>query len=255
MFGAIINLDDYLAELNANAAQIAALALEAGASAAVTTCPGWAIRDLVRHTGEVHRWATAIVRDGVSNPAKELPADYLGALPNDDDLIDWFTSGANALATTLRHADPTAFYFTFLANPPSPLLFWARRQALETAMHRIDAESALGRNTGLSSELAADGIDELLTGFAPRKHTPLRSESPVVLHIAPTDSVAAWRITISDQPVVAMRTGGEADCSASGLSSDLYQTLWNRQGTEKLTIEGDPTVLELFRDNVKIRWS
>jgi hypothetical protein len=134
-------------------------------------------------------------------------------------------------------------------------MFWPRRQALETAMHRIDAESALARNSGLSSALAADGIDELLTGFAPRKHTPLRSESPVVLQIAPADVDAVWRVTISDQPVVTVRTGGEADCSAHGLSSDLYQSLWNRQGTENLTIDGDPAVLELFRDNVKIRWS
>lgn len=26
--------------------------------AAVRTCPGWVVRDLVRHLGGVHRWAT-----------------------------------------------------------------------------------------------------------------------------------------------------------------------------------------------------
>jgi hypothetical protein len=77
----------------------------------------------------------------------------------------------------------------------------------------------------------------------------------VVLQIAPTDSAAVWSVTISDQPVVTVRTGGNAQCTARGISSDLYQALWNRQGTENLTIDGDVTVLELFRDNVKIRWS
>jgi uncharacterized protein (TIGR03083 family) len=251
----MMNLDDYLTELESNAVSIAAMATEAGADAAITTCPGWVMRDLVLHTGEVHRWAAAVVRGGVINPSKELAADYLGALPADDELVDWFVAGATALVATLRHADTGASYFTFLQDPPSPFMFWPRRQALETAMHRIDAESAIGRNTGIPTLLAADGIDEILTGFAPRKHTPLRSESPVVLQIAPTDSAAVWSVTISDQPVVTVRTGGNAQCTARGISSDLYQALWNRQGTENLTIDGDVTVLELFRDNVKIRWS
>ena len=250
-----MTLDDYLAELESNAVLIGAMALEAGADAAITTCPGWVMRDLVLHTGEVHRWAAAIVRGGVTNPSTDLAVDYLGELPNDDDLVDWFVAGATALVATLGHADPGANYFTFLKDPPSPFMFWPRRQALETAMHRIDAESALARNTGMSTPLATDGIDEILTGFAPRKHTPLHSESPVVLQIAPTDSDAVWSVTISNEPVVTVRTGGDADCTARGLSSDLYQALWNRQGTEHLTIDGDAAVLQLFCDSVKIRWS
>ncbi|MGI5037925.1 maleylpyruvate isomerase N-terminal domain-containing protein [Streptomyces sp. JAC128] len=27
------------------------------------TCPGWRVRDLIRHTGMVHRWATGMVVD------------------------------------------------------------------------------------------------------------------------------------------------------------------------------------------------
>lgn len=250
-----MNLADYLFELESNGSMLAAAAGEAGPDAVVTTCPDWFIRDLVLHTGEVHRWAASIVRRQVTNPAAEADTDYLGALPRDQELVAWFVAGLTALVDALHEADPSAPYFTFLEDPPSPFTFWPRRQALETAIHRIDAESALGRNSGISVALAADGIDEMLTGFAPRKRTPLRSEIPRVLQIAPTDTNAVWRLTISEQPVVSVRTAGDADCSVSGQSSDIYQALWNRTGTDKLTVSGDTSVFEMFRNNVKIRWS
>ena len=250
-----MELDEYLAELESNAILLAAAARQAGPDTAVTTCPDWCVRELVLHTGEVHRWATSIVRNAVTDPRTGIDADYLGPLPTDNDLLEWFVGGVTVLISTLRHADPDTHYFTFLEDPPSPLMFWARRQTLETAMHRIDAESASGCNTGMSSKLAAAGIDELLTGFAPRKRTPLHSTNPVVLQIAPADTDSAWRITITDEPAVTVRSAGEADCSVNGLSSDIYQALWNRQGVENLTINGRAEVLALFRDNVKIRWS
>ena len=34
----------------------------------VPTCPEWTVRDLVRHMGGVHRWATGFVR-GRTEPA------------------------------------------------------------------------------------------------------------------------------------------------------------------------------------------
>ncbi|MER6969360.1 maleylpyruvate isomerase N-terminal domain-containing protein, partial [Streptomyces halstedii] len=43
---------------------LCAAAEAAGVDAEVVTCPGWRIRDLVRHTGMVHRWATAFVAEG-----------------------------------------------------------------------------------------------------------------------------------------------------------------------------------------------
>ena len=63
----------------------------------------------------------------------------------------------------------------FLADAPSPRCFWARRQCHETTIHAVDALSAsLGRYpvaadaSWIGTELALDGIDELLTGFLPR---------------------------------------------------------------------------------------
>uniref|UniRef100_UPI00403FF2ED maleylpyruvate isomerase N-terminal domain-containing protein n=1 Tax=Streptomyces sp. TG1A-60 TaxID=3129111 RepID=UPI00403FF2ED len=41
---------------------------KAGTDAAVPTCPDWRARDLVRHTGVVHRWLTAFVAGATPHP-------------------------------------------------------------------------------------------------------------------------------------------------------------------------------------------
>src|SRR5579859_3729716 len=105
----------------------------------IPTCPGWTMRDLVRHTGGVHRWATAHVVDRLLHPIDGLDP-VVPVQPDDAVLVEWFVAGHAALVQALRTADPDLVCWTFLPAP-SPLAFWARRQAHETAIHRVDAES------------------------------------------------------------------------------------------------------------------
>ena len=67
----------------------------------------------------------------------------------------------------LRSAPADLECWTFLPAD-SPLAFWARRQAHETTIHRVDVESISASLTPLDAQLSADGIDELLFGFASR---------------------------------------------------------------------------------------
>src|SRR3954468_16836246 len=127
---------------------MAAAADTAGPDAAIPTCPEWCMRDLVRHQGEVHRWATVIVRDELSNPEVERPPS-----PGDDALVPWFRQGCEALVDVLERADPSVECFAFLPAP-SPLAFWARRQAHETGIHRVDAEGAVGTITPFATDVA-----------------------------------------------------------------------------------------------------
>ena len=244
----------YLSRIAADGELFAAAASAAGPGAAIPTCPGWTMRELVLHQGEVHRWATSMVRDGLSKPS-ELPDDFLGPLPDNEHLVPWFEAGAATLIETLRAAPDDVQCFTFLADAPAPVMFWSRRQSHETAMHRVDAQSATGSITPLVPEYAADGIDEMLTGFVPRKHVPLHAEPPVTLAVRLTDAAGTWHLTISAGPGVTVREDRPGDCTISGSASDVYLALWNRQGVEPLTIEGDASVIEMFRDNVKVRWS
>ena len=135
----------YIAALGREGELLAAVAERAGMGAAVPSCPGWAVRDLLKHTGYVHRWATGFVADGLGRPSDGASeAEILSQGPGDAELPGWFRDGHAALVRALSEAPPDLDCWAFLAAP-SPLAFWARRQAHETAIHRVDAEQAAGR--------------------------------------------------------------------------------------------------------------
>ena len=120
-----MDLNGYLAVLASEATALADAAEEAGLDAPVPTCPGWTVADLVLHTGEVHRWATAVVASRATKLG-DVPSDSRGALPERADTIAWFCTGARNLRDTLAAADPSIEYAAFLNDPVSPrLLFWA----------------------------------------------------------------------------------------------------------------------------------
>ena len=90
--------------------------------------------------------------------------------PDDAELIAAYRNGHAALVAALRAADPDLDCATFMPAP-SPLAFWARRQAHGTAIHRYDAQSAARRPRrhpadAFDPAFADDGIDELIMGFA-----------------------------------------------------------------------------------------
>jgi uncharacterized protein (TIGR03083 family) len=226
------------------------------ADAPVPSCPEWVQRDLGRHTGGVHRWATGYVA-GARTEAGDVDFDEIvGAWPDDDALPGWLLAGCDALVDALSEAPPDLQCWTFL-RAPSPLAMWARRQAHETAIHRVDAELAAGISPhGFSPDFAADGVDELLSCFVPRRSTPLRPDTPTSLAVACTDEDARWLLRMSaDGVTTEAQVVAGAACTVRGSAADLYLALWNRTGPETLSIEGDRSVLALLRDIVQVRWS
>jgi hypothetical protein len=69
-----------------------------------------------------------------------------------------------------------------------------------------------------------------------------------------TDGDGDWLVTIGAERIEVVPGGGAADCSVAASASDLYTLLWNRRGTEGLAVDGDPAVLELWRESVRVRW-
>jgi len=230
----------------------------AGPDAPVPTCPGWVVRDLVRHLGGVHRWATGYVAGPRTEPWDVDLDEIVGAWPDDADLVGWFRQGCEALAGALDAAPPDLECWTFL-RAPSPLAMWARRQAHETAIHRVDAELAAGAAPGpFAAPFAADGVGELLECFVPRRSTKLRAETSASLAVGCTDEDAAWLLRIGPEGVTTERTPSaavDADCTVRGPAAGLYLALGNRSGPEELVVEGDGDVLGLFLDTVRVRWS
>ena len=145
--------------------------------------------------------------------------------------------------------------WTFLAAP-SPRAMWARRQAHETAVHRVDAQLAAGIPvTSCAPAFAADGIDELLMLFVPRRGSTRRADPPASLAVRCTDVDASWLVHMgSDGVTTARTTGGDgAACAVSGTAGDLYLALWNRTGAQDVNVDGDRAVLDQFSGVVRIR--
>ena len=250
-----MEVSEQLGYLGAAGDRLARAAEAAGPDAAVPTCPGWVVRDLVRHQGGVHRWATGHVTGPRTERWDADLDDVVGTWPADHELTGWFSDGHARLMDALSSADPALECWTFL-RAPSPLAMWARRQAHETTVHGVDAELAAGWTpAAIPAAFAADGVDELLTCFITRPSAKLRAETEQHLQVRCTDAVGDWLVTIGpDGPPVTSLEPGDADCVVSGTAQDLYLTLWNRQPPQALAVDGDPGPLALFLDQVHIRW-
>jgi len=247
-----MDIAGYLGELDRSGRRLAEAAKEAGLGAPVPTCPGWLIRDLLRHTGGVHRWATAFVSTGRAEPYGPDERRGFFTAPPDDGLLDWYLESHAERVRTLKDPDPDLECWAFLPAP-SPLAFWARRQAHETAIHRVDAELAAGHAiTPFDPAFAADGIDELLAGFYARPRGRLVADPPVSLAARATDHEAAWTIRIEPEGRTVTSGAGPADCVISGPAARLYVFLWNRTDSTGIDVQGDRRVLELWREKATI---
>jgi uncharacterized protein (TIGR03083 family) len=214
----------------------------AGLDAHVPTTPDWTVRQLIAHQAMVHRWAAASVRGQTVDPdALEREGR------KQSDPVEWLRDGAIEIVQAIHDAPEDLEALVFLRDAPAAKPFWARRQCHETTMHAVDALSAaLGRypkadDTWIDPAIAADGIDELLTGFITRSKSRLRSEEPLTIGVRPTDADRAWLVHVSPEPAVTerlvsirasslgpARPAESADVVLEGSCVALYLTLWNR---------------------------
>lgn len=247
-----MEVSEHIAALGREGDLLAAAASRVEPDRPVPTCPDWQLRDLVRHTGSAHRWAAAIVTQPSPQP---IPAgeEVTGPMPDDHDLVDWYRESLGTLVAGLEAAEPDVACWSFLPAP-SPLAFWARRQAHETGIHRVDAESAGGAVTPFPADFAVDGLDELLCAFVVRPGGKLRSDPPRRLHLHARDTGDDWLVDIGPDHVTTTREKAAADCSVSGPASDLHLLMWNRRTAEGLDVDGDAGLLDLWRESVRIRF-
>ncbi len=239
-------------------------ALAAGLAAPVPTCPGWTVLDLVAHQGMVHRWATEVVRGvprGQWRPDGQVEDEGRRAA----NVLDWFDEGLVELLNALARAPEDLAVFFFLKDAPRSREAWARRQCHETSIHAVDAMSArlgrmpVARETWIRPALAADGIDELLRGFVPRRSGTLRSERELTVLVRPSDVEQSWTMRIGPDPVVTERgldglgVNGIPDVTLEGTATALYLGLWNRG--DEITGTGSEDFLAMWRARQRVGWS
>ncbi len=255
-----MEIAEHITIVGQEAKLLAEAAERGGLDADVPTCPGWDMRELLRHLGMIHLWAAGHVAelqdpswgDDINEFAKLWP-ELAVFWPEDDRLIAWYLETNANLVQTLESAPSDVEAWTFLPAP-SPLAMWARRQAHETAVHRFDGEKAAGIATSFDPVFAADGIDELVAGFAPGKpEFPVDTERTMVVHATDTDD--RWHITLAPTGITTSRGDGPADVVLAGDASDLYLMLWNRGEHSNVTVTGDREVLAKWHNNVRVRWS
>jgi uncharacterized protein (TIGR03083 family) len=249
-----MNWDSYLEAIHRESAALAAAAL-LGLDPAVPSCPGWTVRDVVGHTGAVHRQKEQIVRERWKDGGPTLPD------PPDTGLVEWFREGSELLLETLAGADPALPVSSWYPADQS-VGFWIRRMAHETAIHRVDAELGHGIVNPVESVLAADGIDEILAVMMeghPEWATPTATHD--TLRIECTDQPGSWSLRFitwsgtgpesgtvyQDEPGIVFEEVARSTAVLHGTATDLDLFLWGRGPREPLATDGNLAMVEKIR--------
>lgn len=246
-----MELDAYLTFLRADLDTIAATPID-GLGEAVGACPGWTVSDLLAHHTGVLRFVTAQL---LAAPGSDMVK--FDPLDDDEPILDAFATASTGLLAALERTDPTEHRPNWAGAATAA--FWWRRMAHEAAIHRFDAQAALGRAEPIDPALAIDGVDEFCQVFLAhaKRRRILGSGETVHLH-ATDDGVAdgtipggEWLFTFTDEGVAIDYAHGKGDMAARGSANDLYLFVWNRRPVDLVTF-GDTDVQAWWPAHVAI---
>jgi uncharacterized protein (TIGR03083 family) len=220
-------------------------AAETGWDRPVPHCPEWNAAGLVRHTGSILQWVAAVLtsRERVSRRTLHPAPEDLG------DLRPWYLGNLQRTLEVLGSLDPQSQTWTFSSSGDRRVAWWARRLAVEVAIHRWDGEHAVATDGGLpprslDGELAAAGVQEFVAEFLPG----LLADEAVsglggTLHLQATDEAAHWWVDL-DHGGTSVREHPKADTAIGGTRSDLLLWLTNRCPPQRLDVSGRRGILE-----------
>jgi uncharacterized protein (TIGR03083 family) len=248
------NRESWLSALRAEATAFRAAAAAPGAlDAPVPSCPGWSMRDLVHHLGLVYNRISGHVARAGAPPTEPL-ADPVGlGLPAGEAALAWWDAEYTALVSLLDGLDPDTPVWNW-APQPKTAVFWARRMAHETAMHRWDAQMAIGSVEPIETKLAADGVTEVLDTWLPSGRRRGPTDRLGVVQLDATDLDESWLVRLRGEGVALLDTDTLFDAEdphartlARGTASDLVLTLLGRVPFDILDVSGDATLLHALR--------
>lgn len=218
--------------------------------ARVPGCPDWNVRDLLSHVIGVYRHKVAAL---VSGAAPEPPTDGdWGSLDEGADPRSTLVDAYAELRPLLDVPPETSAWSWW--PPEQTVGFWQRRMALETVVHRWDAESATGAGGRIDRELADDGSDELL-GWLTWDWTEVPQTEALGQAVVVASPARAWRVRLHVTSVEVERcdpTAGDAAATIAGDPTDLFLHLWGRPVAGPVTGAGDPLALRLLRERLSM---
>jgi uncharacterized protein (TIGR03083 family) len=234
-----LSVPAYAASLRRDGDALAAVAAS-NLEASVPGCPGWSVRDLVVHTGGVHRFWSQIVERRLQNPRD---VDRTLTEPGDGPLVDWFRDGVMHLAEVIEHADGGEPIWSWSGQ--KNIAFVQRRMPQETAVHRWDAEAAAGVAGSIEPELARDGVDEYFDIFMPAEESSFDGRGETI-HLHQTDGGGEWVLELGPERVQVERGHRKGDAAVRGSGSDLLLMLWRRIPLSAVEVIGDRALVERF---------
>ncbi|GIF70716.1 maleylpyruvate isomerase family mycothiol-dependent enzyme [Asanoa siamensis] len=243
--------DFWLGGLRAEGAAFAAAVAQAPPDQQVPSCPGWTVTDLIHHLGSCYEWVTRLVeRGGTERPdPRQHPADA----PAGEAALAWWQMRYDSLLATLDAADPEAPVWNW-APQSKKAVFWHRRMAHESAVHRWDAQMALAASEPIEAKLAADGISEVLDSWLPAGRRRSEERPHGVVHLFAADTDQEWLVRLRGEGVALLDTDTLLDTDepparvqAEGTASDVLLALYGRVGFDVLVVSGDPTLLTALR--------
>ncbi|GAA4188876.1 maleylpyruvate isomerase family mycothiol-dependent enzyme [Microbispora amethystogenes] len=216
----------------------------------VPTCPGWDLRELVEHTGAVHRWAAAMVRDAADRRYDRAAMDH-GFPEGFAEAADWLDAGAVQLTEALKSREPDTEVWGWAGDRSAA--FWSRRQLHETVVHRADAEIALGLVPSIDEDVAIDGIEEFFDLLPYARWRPLLAElkgdGETISWRAETGG--SWLVRLTPEGFAYERSDAPGDVTVRAeTTGDLMLTLWGRR--EPAAVEGDAALLRWWRERAQI---
>lgn len=248
------NKDFWLAALRAEGPAFQAAASAAEPDTPVVSCPGWTVPDLVRHLGSVFAWMRSHVSRGVTSPPDHLrSSEATFDVPAWPDTVGWYTEQYTRLIELLDTLDPEMPAWNPMLQPKKAV-FWHRRAAHETAVHRWDAQFAVGGAEPVEAKLAADGIGEVLDSWLPSGRRKGPNDRQGVVHLAATDIAQEWYVRLRGAGIALLDTATLFDSDdhhtrvkAAGTASDLLLALYGRVQFDVVDVTGDATLLACLR--------
>jgi uncharacterized protein (TIGR03083 family) len=229
---------DHVAAVERETAALAKALMAGDMEAQVPTCPDWTLLDLARHVGGVMGFWTHVLCDGTGRPKPSIDDD-----PGPAAAL-WFVQIAGLLVAELRATPPDAQVWTWDPDDQSAR-FAARRMAHETAVHRYDAQTAVGTPQGFDAALAADGIEEIFAMVDAYPDSG-RGEGET-MHVHGTDDAEnEWLITMNPDGLDIRREHAKGDLALRGHVSDLELVLYDRPPLGTVERFGDESVLDAW---------
>jgi uncharacterized protein (TIGR03083 family) len=238
-----VDHDAHIDAIERESAAFVAAAAAVDSDARVPSCPDWTVDDLLRHVGIVQRWATGQVEE---RRTERVWTDDVETPVDRDALLAWVRDGSAGLVAVLRATPPDTAMWTF--SGMGDARFWARRQAHEIALHRVDAQLAGGEPDEIDSDLACDGIDEFLEVIAPLRLRNRLVGDGETFHFHRTDGEGEWLVRLTPTGPEIERAHAKGDLAVRGGASDLVLVLRNRGGIEAVEIFGDPALLDRWHE-------